>query len=187
MKKVKNYILILALSFVMSEAVACEKDGCCGTVVVDTQKILQESLAAKSIREQLEKKNSEYQSQMNKKEEELNKKNQELSKQQATLTKEVFDTKLREFNNQVAEIQREVQVKKNALDQAYVGALGEMQKSLDEVIGKFADEKHFCMAVPAAQTLFYKNKLDITDMVLKSLNERLKKVEVKIPSTNTKK
>ncbi|AIL64831.1 Outer membrane protein [Rickettsiales bacterium Ac37b] len=187
MRRIKSYILIIAISLFMFEAEACDKDGCCSTVVVDIQKIINESLAAKTIREQLEKKNSEYQSQINKKEEELNKKSQELSKQQATLTKEAFDTKVRDFNNQVAEVQRETQVKKNALDQAYVTALGEMQKVLDEVIGKFAEEKHFCIALPTAQTLFYKKDLDITDVVLKALNDRLKKVEVKIPAINATK
>jgi Skp family chaperone for outer membrane proteins len=168
-----------------------------GIAVVDIQQIVQDSLAAKDIRAQIEKKRVEYQAEIDKKEEGLNKTSQELNKQysefqaqsdkksgstsnKSTISKDALEQKMRDLNEKALEVQKEVQMKKNSLDQASIDALGEIQQAVEGIIAKLAEEKGFVIAVPTSQILFSKPQLDISAEVLKRLNEKLKRVEVKI-------
>lgn len=146
---------------------------------VNIQKIMRESTAAKSVREQLESKQKSYQSELSKKDEELRKEEQALSKQRSVLSKEAFEKKAAEFRKKATTVQKEVQSKKAALDGGFEQALGDIQKATVDVITDIAKEKGITLAVPNTQVLYADSKLDITDDVLEALNKKLPKLNVK--------
>lgn len=155
--------------------------------VVNIQKIMQESTAAKSANEQLEGKQKSFQNELNKKDEALQKEDKELAKQRGVLSKEAFEEKTRTFRNKVTEIQKEVQSKKALLDSAYSRALNDIQKIVTEIIADLAKEKGFAVAIPTSQILYADNKLDISDAVLERLNKKLPKLDVKFEAPEKKK
>ena len=148
--------------------------------VVDIQKIVAESSATKEINKQLEKKKNEFQSSINKQEEGLVKEDQELAKQKASLSPAAFEQKSKDFKNKVATVQRDVQKKRAQLENAYTDALSKVQKNVLEIIKGMASEKHFTLAVPASQTLYFEKNMDISEEVLEALNKKLPKVDVEI-------
>src|SRR5215207_4573568 len=79
--------------------------------VVNIQEIMQESLAAKSIKEQLERKQKSFQAELSAREEKLQKEGQELAKLRATLSKEAMEQKVKEFDTKAKTAQKEVQTK----------------------------------------------------------------------------
>jgi Skp family chaperone for outer membrane proteins len=105
--------------------------------------------------------------------------NQELSKQQSVLSQEAFDEKFRDFSNKVSEVQREFQVKKNSIDQADLDAISKIEEVVNAIVIEVAKSKGLTLVIPSASTMFYKTELDITDQVLKSLDQRLKKIDIK--------
>ncbi len=113
------------------------------------------------------------------KEADLSKLNQELSKQQSVLSQEAFDEKFRDFSNKVSEVQREFQVKKNSIDQADLDAISKIEEVVNAIVIEVAKSKGLTLVIPSASTMFYKTELDITDQVLKSLDQRLKKIDIK--------
>lgn len=147
--------------------------------VVNIQEIMKDSTAAKSVREQLEAKQKDFQAEITKKEEDLKKEDQELGKQKSVLSKEAFEKKATEFRKKAAEMQKEVQSKKALLDSGFENALNDIQKSVSDVISELAKEKGFNVAIPSSQILYSDPKMDISKEVLDRLNKKLPKVTVK--------
>jgi outer membrane protein len=147
--------------------------------VVNVQSIMKDSAAAKSIREQLESKQKAYQADISKQEDALQKSKQELDKQQAALSKEAFAEKVKDFQGKVTDMQKQVQSKKMTLDAAYEQSIGQIQKTVGEIIADMSKEKGFQVAVPSGQLLFADPSLDITADVAKRLNEKMPSYTVK--------
>jgi outer membrane protein len=167
--------LVLGTSIVASAAHA---EG--GIGVLDLQKIMQNSLASKSIREQVEKKREQFQQEISKDEDRLRKKDKDLAEQRKTMTPEKFEQERNNFKTEVENVQREVQKKRIQLDRAYSTALAEVPEALNGVVKEIASEQKLSLAVPAGQTLYYDTKLDITENALGRLDKKISKVTIKI-------
>ncbi len=142
------------------------------------QRILDESLVAKSVAAQLDKKRNEYQNDVEKKEESLSKLNQELTKQQSVLSKEAFEQKMKDFNHKLSEVQREFQIKKNIIETSHMESMAKIQENMNFVLEQLAKEQALSMIFPANTLVFYKNHLDITSQTLALLDKRIQKIEI---------
>lgn len=176
MKITKLYMLMAILSIVLSPADVTAEE----IAIIDIQKIITESLAAKSIATQIEKKRDEFQAEVEKEEEKLHSDDQSLSEQRSVLSKEVFEQKAKEFRSKVVEAQRMVQSRRAQLDKAHVKALEKVRKHTLDIVDGLSGKKNFKVVLPKAQVFYSKNELDISDEILKKLNEKLPKVEVVI-------
>src|ERR1700685_554751 len=78
-------------------------------MVVDVQALLQNSKAAKMVRQQIEGKRAEYAKEISHQEEELRRERDTLQRQQASLTAEQLNAKGREFQTKVNDLDRDVQ------------------------------------------------------------------------------
>ena len=140
--------------------------------VVNIQQVMREATAAQNVREQLETKQKTFQTEIAKKEDALQKEDADLGKKRSVLSKAAFDEKAAAF-------QKEVQSKKATLDSGFEHALNDIQKVVTDVISELAKEKGFSIAVPTSQILYGDPKLDISEEVLKRLNQKLPKLDVK--------
>ncbi|MDX1974343.1 MAG: OmpH family outer membrane protein [Rickettsiales bacterium] len=154
--------------------------------VVNVQKVMGASTAAKSVREQIESKQKAFQTDISKKVDALQKEKQEIGKQQSVLSKAAFEEKARAFSVKETEVQKEVQSKKSMLDNGFERALSEIQKATVDIVAELSKEKNFILAVPTSQILYADNKLDISDEVIDRLNKKLPKVDVKFDAKEPK-
>ena len=175
--------LFLAIFLAISLTSVLSNAGEVNIAVIDMQRIMSDSLSAKSVQEQVVKTRNKFQDEMTKKEADLAKNNQEISKQQSLLSQEAFEEKLRQFNDKVATVQHDFQTKKAAFDQATIDAAIVIEDAVNDIVAKLAKEKSYSLVIPTSQILYSDNMLDITDYVLKSLNARLTKVELKIDAS----
>lgn len=146
--------------------------------VVDVQKIMRDSSAAKSIRSQLESKQKAFQAEIKKKEEEMQAQEKSLAGQRATLSPEAFEKKVNEFRTKATKMQKDVQAKKSSLDSGFEKSLNDIQQVVNQVITDLAKEKSFNLAIPSGQLLYAEPGMDITAEVLSRLNSKLPKVTV---------
>jgi len=160
----------------VSSAPSTSAGGNIQIAVINIQEIMHESLAAKSIKEQLEKKQKSFQAELSAKEETLQKESQGLAKERAVLSKEAMDQKIKEFDTKAKEAQKGVQTKRAQLDKAFGNSIGEIQKEVNRILTDMAKERGFIVALPAQQILYNDAKLDITKEVLARLNKSLPKV-----------
>lgn len=177
----KHTLSALAAAVMLAAAPAAFADSAPANMVavVNIQQIMEASTAAKMVREQLESKQKSFQAEITKKEEQLQKEEQDLGKQQSVLSKSAFDEKVTAFRAKVNEAQKEGPAKKALLDNAFERALAQIQKATTEIIADMSKEKGFIIAVPTSQLLYADPKLDISDEVLKRLNQKLPKLDVK--------
>ena len=172
MKKV--FILLLVGLFHLS---ANANAASLAIAVVDIQKVLQESKAAKDIREKIKAKRDKYQGEITKAEEKLREEEKKLASQSGVLSKEAFNQKREEFKEKLIKVQRDVQEKRANLDNTLSGSLAQVQQVVFEIIENLAKEKNFELAIPTSQILYARTGLNITDDVLKRLDKKLPKVK----------
>ena len=97
-------IAILGMTAVLSKSALAQDGAQLPTVVmaiVDIQKIMRESAASVSIRDQIDQVRSEYQSELDAKEERLRATDEDLQRQRAILAPEAFEEKRKAFEEEV--------------------------------------------------------------------------------------
>jgi outer membrane protein len=146
--------------------------------VIDYQRILRDAAAARSIREQIETRRKAYQEEISKQEQRLHEADKEFAKQRSVLSPEAFAEKRREFEQDVAEVQRMVQERRRELDRMSAAALNEVKKALIEIVTSIAEERGFNLVLPSSEVLFFSRSLDLTQEVLAKLDARLPQVRL---------
>jgi Skp family chaperone for outer membrane proteins len=146
--------------------------------VIDYQRILRDAAAARSIREQIEARRKTYQEEISKEEQRLHEADKEFAKQRSVLSPEAFAEKRREFEQDVAEVQRKVQERRRELDRMSAAALNEVKEALIEIVTSIAEERGFNLVLPTSEVLFFSRSLDLTEEVLAKLDARLPQVQL---------
>jgi Skp family chaperone for outer membrane proteins len=149
--------------------------------VVDVPFILQESSAGKSIQKAIQAQREVYSKEIAAQEEKLRSAEQELGKQRAVLSQEAFAKKRRDFEKQIADVQREVQSRSRNLEQAFNESTRTVQGSLFEIIAAMVQDQGINMVLNKHQVVLVEKGMDLTQEVLERLNKKLPQVAVKIP------
>jgi len=146
--------------------------------VVDVQKVLRDSKASKSIRPTIDRMRKEFQEQVSAQEQQLRQSEQKLSRQRTILAPDAFAQKRRTFSEQAREAQASVQKRRRDLDRAFNVTKNEILKNLIVVAQKVATEKKLNILIEKQFVFISARKLDVTDEIIKRLDERLPKVAV---------
>lgn len=146
--------------------------------VIDYQRILREAAAAQSIRQQIEARRQAYQEEISKEEQRLHEADKAFARQRSVLSPEAFDEKRREFEQEVAEVQRLVQERRRELDSAAAAALNQVKEALIEIVKGIAEERGFNLVLSSSDVLFFSRSIDLTEEVLAKLDDRLPDVRL---------
>ncbi|WP_282608215.1 OmpH family outer membrane protein [Pelagibius sp. Alg239-R121] len=148
--------------------------------ILDTQKVLRESVAMRSLSKEMEARRSTFQEELRQREDELRSADQELARQRSILSAEAFAEKRSELEQQVASLQRQVQARRKELDRVYGQAVKQVQGALVTIAQQIATERKLDLVLPKTAVVLVRNDMEITDEVVKRLNETL--TEVTVPS-----
>ena len=151
--------------------------------VVDTDRILQEALAAKGVRLERDKYANQYQSQVKDTEAVLRAEDQELSQQRGVLAPEVFQQRAQGFQQKLADFQEQLKDKQERLDFAFQQAMQEIGNTIMVVSSEVAKERGINAVMARSQLMIFDPSMDITNSVLDKLNQRLATVEFQNPET----
>jgi Skp family chaperone for outer membrane proteins len=146
--------------------------------VIDYQRVMREAKAAQSIRNQVEARRVRYQEEIAAEEARLLEADRELARQRSILETEAFNERRKAFEEEVAQVQRFVQERRQQLDDVSAMALGEVREAVIQVVGQLADERGFNLVLPSAGVLLFSPQIDITDQVLDRLDTQLPDVRV---------
>ena len=128
-------MVLMAIPAHAQEQVAQEQAAQSGPIilVIDVQRILRESLAAKSVRSQLEARRNKLRKEFTKLEDELRTAERELVRQRTVLAPEAFQEKRQAYEKRVAAAQRMFDTSRRNLDRAFSTALKEIQTAIIRV------------------------------------------------------
>lgn len=155
--------------------------------IIDVQRILQESLAAKSVQQQLESHREKFQVEIAVEEKELRQSEQELTKSREKVKPDVYAEQEQQLRQRFLSVERNVQARRKALDQAFTDSMNVVRKNLLEVVGVIASDHGANLVIVKQQALWSDKNMDITDEVLAKLNSILPIVQVKVASEDGEK
>jgi Skp family chaperone for outer membrane proteins len=155
--------------------------------IINAELIIDKALVSKNVSLQLDKKKDELKNDVEKKEQDLGKLNQELVKQESILSKDIFEQKVKDFNNTLNDVQRDIQSKKNILEQAHMDSMAKIIEEIHMIVKKISTDKNISVVLPSNSTAYFAPDLDITSEVLTMLDKKIQKIEVKFDTVIDKK
>lgn len=147
--------------------------------VVDIDKIVQESTAIASIQKRVEKQKSEYESEIEKKQKELTAEQKKIEDKRDILSKDAFEKEAKNFEKKADGLKTYTDKKQNSLKKAWTDGMGKVNDKVRSITAEIAKEKGIQVVIQSSQTLYHEDDLDITAEVLKALNNKMPKVELK--------
>jgi len=151
--------------------------------VIDMDRLRRDSLAVKDIRSQIEGYRNSFRDEIQLEEEALREANKELTRQRSILSPEAFAEERKKFETRLADVQRRVQELRRDLDASQSVAMGQVQQSLNKIIGEIANEQSLTLVFRRDQTVLVATNLDITGIVLDRFNKAVPSVVVPKPGT----
>ncbi len=150
--------------------------------IVDVQRILQESLAAKSVQKQLEAQRAKFQNEIEGEENDLRAAEQDLTKQRDKLGPQAYADSEQQLRQRFSVVENHVQTRRKVLDQSFTDSMNAVRNALLDVVDKAAHEHGANIVIVKQQALWTDAPLDITDEVLKRLDQSLPQVKVTMPA-----
>jgi outer membrane protein len=147
-------------------------------LVVDMQRVLQESKAGKMIQSQMQQQVSTYQKTLAKQDQELAATQQDLQRQQSILAQDAFAAKVKEFEQRVSEASKRAQEAQQTLSESRNVAVGKVDSAMLQVIDGLAKERGANLIVNRGAVVMFDVRMDVSDEVIKRLDEKLPAVTV---------
>ena len=170
MKKIFFFIFILKIiSITTSKA---------EIAYIDINYILKVSEVGKFLNVLIEKKKFEHEEKFKKLENELVKKEKSLMAKQNILEKEEFENQIKILTKQVKEYRKEKQKNIDNLNKFKIDNTKEILKVLNPIITEFVDTNSISIVIPKKNIIVGKKNLDITDKILKLLNENISQLNL---------
>lgn len=154
--------------------------------IIDVQRIMHESTAAKSARNQMEAIARKEQGGLAEEEKKLRARDQELAQQRALLTPDVFAQRQRDLQADIANLQRRSRDLRQTIDQSYQKTMDQIQLVLLDEVRKLSTEHKVNLVLPRSQIVIAVDDYDLTTPALERLNKRLPSVKLKLTKTEPK-
>jgi Skp family chaperone for outer membrane proteins len=182
MKKI--FILsAIAMALLANNAYSVEQNFEVKTIaVVDIKKIIDESLAAKTAKAEVDKLKNKYIAEIKANEKKLQDRQKELMEQKKALSQDAFNKKVVEFRQRINDERQSAMKKEKILESAFIKSLELIRDETMKVVAEIAKAKNIDIVVPTSQLLFAKSGIDISSEVLTKLNKRLSKVDITLRS-----
>lgn len=171
----RKYLTILALSGALISVDARAS----GIGILDVERIMKESIAMRDFQSKIEKKEDEYRKEVEKKQTELDAEQKRIEGKRSILSKEAFDKEVAGFDKKLDSLKTFVDRKQSSLKKASIDAMSKLNDNVRDIFADIAKDRGLDVIVPASQAVYYKDELDVTDDVLKKLNKKITKIDVK--------
>ena len=174
----KNFKYILTiLFFTLFSTTAFSQNN---IAVLDVIKLLKESKAAISMKDQLNAVAKKYTDEDQKKQKEIQKQEEELLRQKATLTPEAFSDRKNTFEKKVIEFNKASQAKRKALATAEKDAVTQIEDEVEKIVKAIIDSDKITAVFRKSAIILGDTSIDITERVVVELNKNLSAVTVKV-------
>ena len=147
-------------------------------VYLDVEKIMQDSLAGKSIIAQLKKKRESSISKFKSREKDIFDKEKKLISQKNVLSKEEFESKLKDLRNDISNYQKDRNKASNEITQTRIKASTALIKKLTPILESYSKENSIKIIVQKKHIVMGSNEYDITKDILNLVNQKIKNIKI---------
>jgi outer membrane protein len=148
--------------------------------LVDLDGILRAADANNRVRELLDGQRTKFQEEFRAVEVNLQQSERDLLAKRELMSKDEYDKLVTAFQERVSSVQKEIQYKRQSIDNAYQKALSDIRELAIEVITKIASERKIDLILNRDSSLIFLPHLNISDAVLSRLNERTKNARIEV-------
>jgi Skp family chaperone for outer membrane proteins len=142
-------------------------------LVVDVERLLRDSKAAKSIQQQVEQQRGTYTKDLSKQENDIRAAREELERQRTILSEQAFAGKVQEFQQKVNELRENASNKSQVLQRGSSAAFAQVLKNVEQVVMEIASERKASLVVAKNNVVVVDPSLEITEETLRRLDKRL--------------
>ena len=155
--------------------------------VIDFQYVVKESAAGKSVRSQIDERQTQFQAEIKPIQQELESVRAEFGTREPGTGDAEYAAKRKAVRERVSELQRIIQERKRELDDMFNSGMHQVDLALVAVLKELAEERGINLILNAGRgrglVLFAENQIVITDEALRRLDARLPKVELTKPKS----
>jgi len=146
--------------------------------VVDLNEITRKSLMSKNIARQIDSKRRAFRDEIKNEEEKLRLDNDELQKQRVLLSPEALQEKFRALQQRQTALQRKVQQRNQEFIRLRSFATREFEKERAKAVMDVTKKHKFTLVIRRREVVVRADFLDITGLVLETLNKRKTKFNI---------
>ena len=148
--------------------------------LVDLDGVLRAADANNRVRELLDGQREKFQEEFRAIEVDLQQSERDLLAKRDLMAKDEYDKLVTAFQARVSSVQKEIQYKRQSIDNAYQKALSDIRKLAIDVITKIASERKIDLILNRDSSVIFLPHLNISDEVLSRLNERTKNARIEV-------
>ena len=173
MKKILISILFFIFLIIPSYSYSSEK-----IVYLDVEKIMQESIAGKSIITQLKKKRESSTSKLKKKEKDIFEKEKKLISQKNVLSKDEFEKKIKELRSEISNYQKERNKASDNITKLRIKASTKLISKLTPILEEYSKKNSIRIIIQKKQIVMGTKEDDITKDILELVNQKIKNIKL---------
>jgi Skp family chaperone for outer membrane proteins len=148
--------------------------------LVDLDGVLRAADANNRVRELLDGQRAKFQEEFRAIEVNLQQSERDLLAKRELMSKDEYEKLVTAFQARVSSVQKEIQYKRQSIDNAYQKALSDIRKLAIGVITKIASEREIDLILNRDSSVIFLPHLNISDEVLSRLNERTKNARIEV-------
>jgi len=172
--KYKSLLVILFIIFYSKTSLSNENI----IVYIDLNKIMNNSIAGKSITSQLENNHKKNISKLKKTEEELKKEESEIISQKNILTKEEYEKKIIDLRDKAKNFRKQRNENINNLNNQRLQATTKIINLIKPILSEYSEKNSISIIIDKKNVIIGKTTLDITDDILKIVDEKIGKINL---------
>ena len=148
--------------------------------LVDLDGVLRQSSGTAKVRQLLDEQRLTFQEEFTQREAELQATEKALQADRELLSEDAFNERLKAFEDEVAEVQRQIQYRRQALDRAFQEAQRNLRGLALDIVKQIASERKLDLILSQESALIFLPTLNISEEVLARLDERTRNARIEI-------
>ena len=170
----KRFLIIIFFFLTIFSSLADEQK----IVYLNVYKIMQESIAGKSIKNQLEKIYNKDLEKFKKNDEILKKKEKKIIAQKNIMSQEDFQKELTSLRSEIINFQREQVKSRDNINKLRIVATNKLISKLSPILKEYAKENSISLILQKKNIIMGKKEIEITDEILSLTNKEIKDIKV---------
>ena len=170
----KKFLIINIFFLIFTLSLAEEQK----IVYLNVDKIMQQSMAGKSIKKQLENIYNKNLDKFKKNDEILKNKEKKIIAQKNILSKEDFQKELTGLRVEIINFQKEQVKARDEMNKLRIGATNELIKKLSPILEDYAKKNSISLILQKKNVVMGKKEIEITDDILSIANEKIKSIKI---------
>jgi Skp family chaperone for outer membrane proteins len=148
--------------------------------LVDLDGVLRQSSGTAKVRQLLDEQRLTFREEFTQREAELQATEKALQADRELLSEDAFNERLKAFEDEVAEVQRQIQYRRQALDRAFQEAQRNLRGLALDIVKQIASERKLDLVLSQESALIFLPTLNISEEVLARLDERTRNARIEI-------